>query len=132
MDKFSWDEALHRTGHELIDNQHKVFIDLFNKLVDLAQQKSPSKGDYLRSMIRLLEYTENHFTTEMMIFSQYNYQMLDEHQRDHEQFNEVVSSHIVDGGMGQLNQLIETLHDWLLNHFAEECEELRRLQLAGS
>lgn len=101
-----------------IDNQHKVLVDIINKLHhDVIMDKNGSLIN--EHLMDLKIYTINHFSTEEKILKKYNYPAEKEHKEGHQKFINKVSENLFDVSSDKLAQgyrLIEFLKDWILNH----------------
>ena len=106
-------------GVELIDEQHKHFIGILNKLYNKIQQ---SKTDALAPTIKeLVVYTKTHYATEEKYFTEFKYENTDEHIAAHKALMAKVNEFLEDNGENHLIrsfELLEFLEDWLVGHLA--------------
>jgi hemerythrin len=61
-----WNEEF-ETGHALVDTQHRMLISYINRLEEMSENSSPSKGDielFSRFVEFLEDYVEMHFGEE--------------------------------------------------------------------
>jgi len=114
-----WTDEL-SVGVELIDEQHKYFIGLINRLVEVVEKKEPrSVSDMVLQELR--NYTKFHFDTEEKLFEQVKYDKLKEHAYEHRKLASVVDAFIVRAqrsnyNYATINLLIAFLIDWLVFH----------------
>ena len=84
MDKFIWSDEW-SLGNETIDDQHKILLNILNDI---------EKGDILLEnlLIRLVEYTTEHFGDEEQLMYKNNYpeNFLNPHKREHKKFKEAL------------------------------------------
>jgi hemerythrin len=72
MDKFTWKEE-YSVGVPSIDGQHKIFFDITNDLIALAQRPDVSRPEIQAVAKQLGDYTLSHFKTEEHYFGAVGY-----------------------------------------------------------
>ncbi len=116
-----WNEKF-LTKIEKIDEQHKVLVDIINKLYDdIIIKKDASQINEL--LIDLKIYTINHFSTEEKLLKKYNYPAEKEHIEEHQKFIRKISESLFDVDSTNISlgyKLLEFLRSWLLNHILTE------------
>lgn len=83
-----FDESL-ATGNELIDSQHKEWIDRINKLIDCCERGS-GKMEAIRMLDYMADYTKFHFGAEEELQEKAGYPNIREHKEKHEEFRKAV------------------------------------------
>ncbi|THB67197.1 MAG: chemotaxis protein [Desulfovibrio sp.] len=112
-----WTDAL-SVGVELIDGQHKVLVDLINKLNN-AMKRGESEQLMLDIVNELAEYAVSHFQTEEDLFAKYGYPEAEAHARIHEQFvaKVVDFKQGLESGTAKVTmEVMRFLKDWLVQH----------------
>jgi hemerythrin len=115
-----WDDRL-SVGFEILDNQHKVLIDIINDLVRACGKGAIIKDIvFVKTLRKAIDYAQIHFAAEEKYLRQAGYPGLAAQKKEHEAF--------VAGVMRQLQSfeenrndpvvLVEFLKSWLLNHIA--------------
>jgi hemerythrin len=117
-----WDETL-SIGIELIDNQHKEWIQRLNDL-SAAIQSGRGATRIAESLDFLARYTELHFGTEERCMIDYKYPELDAHRSKHQELTHTLKNLEEDfdeeGATQSLATAINTfLGNWLVRHIRE-------------
>ncbi|WP_051309843.1 bacteriohemerythrin [Desulfogranum japonicum] len=116
-DLVPWGKNL-QLGIREIDEQHKVLVELINKLY--RAMKVQSGREVVAEVIdELTEYTKYHFSFEEKQFHAYNYSEKDEHVRDHKKLIHQVTDLQKQMASGKANvtmDLMDVLVDWLQTH----------------
>lgn len=100
------------------DNQHKVLIDIINKLHD-AMRAGIGKQALSVILEELVSYTKFHFANEERNFAQYSYPEINAHKLEHEKLTRQVIEFLRDYNEGKSSMSIEVmgfLKDWLMQH----------------
>ena len=122
MQKMEWNESL-SVGIDSIDEQHKTWIDKFNavlKAIDAGQDQAA----IISTLDFLLDYTDEHFSTEEAYMTETAFSGLEEHKAKHADLKAIVADMArefrEDGVSHQLAQAIHTLmQNWLAKHIQE-------------
>jgi hemerythrin-like metal-binding protein len=70
---------------EFLDERHQKFLDLVNLLVQAINEEK--EADELPQLFfKLMNFVENYFLQEEMLFKEYQYHDLEKHQEEHNQF----------------------------------------------
>lgn len=70
---------------EFLDERHQKFLDLVNLLVHAINEEK--EADELPQLFfKLMNFVENYFLQEEMLFKEYQYHDLEKHQEEHNQF----------------------------------------------
>jgi hemerythrin len=122
MNKIQWQNSL-SVGIELIDNQHKQWIEHFNNAAQ-AVAFEKSQAQISKTLGFLMDYTEVHFSTEEKHMSQNNYAGLQEHKAKHDELRSTLANLVKDfedeGVSPKLSEAIDTfLGNWLIRHIQE-------------
>ncbi len=104
-------------GLKLIDDQHKVLVNLINLTYKYFGENNRKK---LKEVLKeLLDYTVYHFGEEEVLFKRFEYEDYDNHKRIHESFIGKIRSFKEEFESGDATvsfEIIEFLKDWLINH----------------
>ncbi|MBU0473425.1 MAG: bacteriohemerythrin [Bacteroidetes bacterium] len=117
MAYITWKETF-EIGFQLIDDQHKSFINLLNELHD-AQSKGTGQHLIKEALTKFIDYTHYHFKTEEDLFKLYNYPLAAEHLEEHSYFIDKVRSFQINVQKNDLLLSLKTidfLKDWTINH----------------
>jgi len=122
MKKMQWQNNL-SVGIEPIDNQHKQWIEYFNKTAE-AVASQQSRAQISKTLGFLIDYTETHFLTEEDYMSRSNYTGLQEHKAKHDELRSTLASLVKDfeeeGITSKLAEALDTfLGNWLIQHIKE-------------
>ena len=83
-------EPLYSVGVKEIDEQHKRFFALLNRLYEVID-KNEVKVNIDEIFKELSFYTTFHFGTEEKYFYQFNYERLEEHKLEHNKFRKKIA-----------------------------------------
>ena len=104
--------------YEPLDNQHKRWIDLFNKIYQAYVNKSDSNS--VKMVLKdLVDYTIWHFDFENKMMEKYDFQGYHDHKVQHDDIlNEVstICSKLDNGEEISIINILEFLKKWLINH----------------
>jgi hemerythrin len=116
-----WDDSL-SVGIEEIDEQHKVLVDMVNKMHEAIHQRHGS--DVVIGILNdLAEYTRIHFAVEESLMRILNYPEYDDHKHIHEELLHTVQDlqEKVSSGKKSIGfELMHFLKTWLVKHIMEE------------
>jgi hemerythrin-like metal-binding protein len=115
-----WTSDLH-TGVKIVDEQHKVLVDMINQLYK-AMKAGEGKAVMERLLDGLADYTVRHFGMEEKHFDQFKYSETAAHKKIHEDLKAKVIGYINTFKSGQANvsmELMNFLRDWLINHICK-------------
>jgi hemerythrin len=120
MTILSWSN-LFSVGVREIDAQHRVLIELLNRLAEAANRGGEA-GLEAEALARLSEYIEQHFAMEERLMREHGYAEapahLEAHRRLTEQVQQMVSQH--QKGQGpSLEDLALFLRQWLVSHILQ-------------
>jgi len=122
MKKMAWQNNL-SIGIDLIDNQHKHWIEHYNNVVEsiTAQQ---DRAQISKTLGFLIDYTEQHFALEQKYMSVHNYPGFQEHLTEHDKLRSTLSNLVKEfeeeGATTQLAEAIAAfLKNWLIKHIQE-------------
>jgi hemerythrin-like metal-binding protein len=105
-------------GFELIDNQHKLLINMINELSIALTYVQPNS--VLLSLVdRLQAYADSHFKAEEALFTTFEYSGRTEHIADHASFIDSIKyirrqCELIDSPMSA--RIRDFLLNWLVNH----------------
>ncbi len=117
----NWSDA-YSIGHDEVDKQHQVLVELINKLYDafLSAKAYDMVSEILDEMI---DYTQYHFGFEHEIFEIYSYPEYEEHKTVHESFvmkTIEFKQKIAAGEKTVTYDIMIFLRDWLIEHIQGE------------
>jgi hemerythrin len=116
-----WSDAL-SVGIEEIDEQHKVLVDLVNKMHEAIHQRHGS--DVVNSILSdLADYTRIHFAVEESLMRILNYPGYEEHKQIHEELLGAVvdlQDKVATGKKSIGFELMHFLKTWLTKHIMDE------------
>jgi len=85
MNKFIWTEE-YSLGIQIIDDQHKHFFEIVNRIYDLLEKKDNSKKEMTDIVAELVDYALFHLSTEEKYFNQFAYSDIANHMKYHTMF----------------------------------------------
>jgi len=117
----TWSNRL-SCGIKLIDDQHKVLVNLVNEMFKHITGNEVQEHDYFNRVIKeVVDYVKVHFTTEEKILTATKFSGYAEHKKEHENFVLAVVANIKDYEAGNrltLSSFTKFLKDWILSHIA--------------
>jgi hemerythrin len=120
-DLVTWSNKL-SCGIKLIDDQHKVLVDLVNDMFKHATGNALDEKDYFNRVIQeTVNYVKVHFATEERIMMGTKFPGYAEHKKEHEKFVLAVVHNIKDYEAGKrltLSSFTKFLKEWILSHIA--------------
>ncbi|MBU1610885.1 MAG: bacteriohemerythrin [Proteobacteria bacterium] len=131
MPLIEWDASL-ETGIGMIDAQHRILVDLINKLDASVQEGSPAKAVEL-VLVDLKKYTVYHFSAEETLMVRSGYAGFEAHRDQHQEFMEEVDGFEIDsltGAPDVAQDVLEFLKDWLTNHIRVSDKDFAAAQSA--
>jgi len=122
MEKLQWQDGL-SVGVELIDAQHRKWIDHFNNAAE-ALESHQDIEQINTTLGFLIDYTGTHFSTEVKLMSEHNYPGLEEHQAKHDELKKTLDDLVQDfeeeGATHLLAESVNTfLGNWLIKHIQD-------------
>ncbi len=105
-----------------IDEQHKEFIDLINRLSKGIKEMA-SKNDLGNILNKLDHYAKTHFATEEKYFKKFDYPDKDKHIVQHRRFSDKIKdykSRYKGDKVAISFEVIDFLEDWLVDHLLNE------------
>lgn len=119
------------TGIPLIDKEHKELFRIIGEVQQLINNDfTYDKFDNIVSLLEeLKEYTKFHFADEEEYMKSIDYEGLDAQQRAHEAFvarlEELDLSHIDENQQETLEEILQFLTEWLVNHILHSDKNIR-------
>lgn len=108
-----------------IDDQHKVIVDLINKINDAVAGNSVPET--VKQVIeQLVDYTTVHFAIEEALMRMFHYPGYEQHKQIHTKLLERVLAFQKQYAKGNTqigSELLYFLRDWLLNHIVKVYRE---------
>ncbi len=121
MPRIYWDGSL-ETGDDIVDNQHRTMIEMFNGLLDADARADADQ--YLPTALEALsEYVSTHFSAEEKLMRQHSYPdaASAKHIEQHRELSRRTRAMIVDysaGRMESISPVVDLLCDWLADHIS--------------
>lgn len=107
-------------GVEKLDEQHQRLINLINKLFTLYTEKKFDQVNVNPIFRELIDYADEHFSTEEHYFHLYNYDKKDQHITMHETYRQKVEelkkSYEAGNSAETLFAINNFLNDWWIWH----------------
>ena len=107
-----WKE-IYSVNNKRIDEQHKNFFNLVNKLMYLDNSDIAGKKNILKE---LSDYADYHFSDEENFMGECKYPYLEEHHKIHEDFKKIIENLSKDTEKIKEIDLFEFASDWLIKH----------------
>ncbi len=122
MKKLEWQDDL-SVGIELIDGQHKQWIEHFNRAAE-AVAAHQGAMHITKTLGFLVEYTEAHFSTEERHMAASHYAGVDEHKAKHDELKAIMADLVQDfeeeGVNHKLANAVDAfLGNWLVKHIQD-------------
>jgi hemerythrin len=121
-------EGKYEVGHQRIDFEHRIFLDLINNYRDKLEQGA-GKESLLRILREIVKYAEFHFLSEENIMAEWRYPELEPHAELHRHLLAEVSEKI--SGLNKLSMdgiepimFYSFLVDWFIHHTIEVDKQL--------
>ena len=127
MELIEWKKE-YSIGNDDIDEQHKEWINILNRLSKALAGEDHFEDDLFRAV---LYYTNYHFTSEEKLMEESAYPHLESHRKMHEYFKESILEEIMSlrgGGRNDAILVMGRLKDWLVNHILKEDMKLKGLK----
>lgn len=105
-------------GIREIDDQHKVLVDIINKLYTSFGSNN-NKKEIRKNLKELIDYTVYHFGNEEKYFKEFGYKDTPQHIQQHHKFVEKIRNFASEFETGDATvslDIINFLKDWLINH----------------
>ena len=105
-------------SYEPMDNQHKKWIDLFNRIYQ-AHIKGENESSVRQVIKDLVDYTVWHFGFEDKMMEKYNFKTFESHKMQHDDILEQVQEiyrQLENGEEILIVNILEFLKKWLTNH----------------
>jgi len=87
----TWNKA-YSVGVEELDKQHQVLITIINKLFSLYTERKFGQTDVEPIFKELMDYTDQHFSTEEHYFQLYNFPQKEQHTSLHNAYRERITN----------------------------------------
>jgi len=116
MPFMEWTDSL-AVGIRSIDDQHRRFLALVNRLHDAAQGACPPQ----ELVDTLQAYADEHFHIEEGYMQAFGYPDLEAHAAEHERFCAAVRDfgQACAAGQGDAQKILDFLKDWLARHLRD-------------
>ena len=81
---YQWKEE-YELNVKILDDRHKKFLEIVNQLVSTINQEKENE-ELPQMFFKLMDYAENYFLQEEMVFKEYKFHDFEKHQEDHNSF----------------------------------------------
>lgn len=124
MPDIEWEESF-SVNHAKIDEQHKRWIEIYNKLHEsmLNDDHKELKKNTEDSLRAMEDYARYHFNFEEEYLEKISYPGLVKHVRMHKDFDSLIYEYCRDMREGNFflkTRLLKSIKNWLLNHILIE------------
>ncbi len=112
-----WDDK-YSVNVSLIDEEHKKFIDIINKVL-VAKEHRNNRKEILGILIKIYEYAQKHFKTEETYMEKFGYSDYLFHKEEHQEFSLTILSYrikLMNSNYQIANDIFIFLQRWLVNH----------------
>ena len=126
--ELEWDTNF-ETGNEIVDSQHRYFVDLINRVeISFAQTDDENYKEKLIS--ELEKYADFHFTSEENIATSLNLLGVSRHHERHRELLEEFNHHADDlhSGAQTVEEFLNFLTDWFIGHTVYEDQKLFKIR----
>ncbi|MCL5017348.1 MAG: bacteriohemerythrin [Patescibacteria group bacterium] len=89
MKQFTWTKK-YSVGVESIDEQHKHFFEIANKLIEMALNEAAEKDELVALLGSLGDYAFYHLNTEEKYFEEFHYPEAQMHVEEHNKYREKI------------------------------------------
>ena len=126
---FQWSDD-YRTGHKVIDKEHRHLFFLAQELADAIHLCEDNKYFIIYALSQLQDYTETHFRNEEKLMRDYRYEHCESHVKNHDRLLHQVEHLLEEFQKGKPVLTRETLFflkEWLSTHILQDDLKLARL-----
>ena len=118
-------ESNFETGNEIVDSQHRYFVDLINR-VGLNFKETDDDAYKERLISELRKYADFHFTSEENIATASKLPGISSHHQRHAELLEEFNQHAADlkNGSQTVDDFLNFLTDWFIGHTVYEDQKL--------
>ncbi len=112
-----WDDK-YSVNLPLIDEEHKKFIDIINKVI-VAKEHRNNRKEILGILNKMNEYAQKHFKTEETYMEKFGYSDYLFHKNEHQEFSLTMLSYrikLMNGNYQIVNDILIFLQRWLVKH----------------
>lgn len=132
MERVEWTSEF-LTGIDEIDEQHRAFVGIINKLALARAHGLPPDMAY-RQAYELHAYAEYHFICEDNLMIARRWPLRTEHQQEHARISHMLKIKVgcLAKGVGALSDIAAFAHAWLVSHTLREDLRFARFLRTGS
>lgn len=108
----------YKLGIPLVDYEHEKLFITINNIIDASKDVSVNNLLFEINIEELIKYANFHFSSEEELMAEANYQELEAHKVEHDNFKERIVEYkkqFLDGNL-DVEGLIKFLVGWLTNH----------------
>ncbi len=113
-----WEDK-YSVGISIIDEEHKIFIDIINKVIVAKEHRNNRKDMLLGILNKMNEYAQKHFKTEETYMEKFEYSDYLFHKNKHQEFSLTILSYrikLTNGNYQIVNEILIFLQRWLIKH----------------
>lgn len=123
MSPIEWNED-NSVGNDLIDQQHRQWVCIFNELEKSILEGSAQPTDVQIELLKqILDFTREHFLDEERIMALHGYPDIVRHRRMHKEFELQIYEKfrmVMSGELVLRSELIAMIRHWFINHTSSE------------
>jgi hemerythrin len=114
-------------GHERIDFEHKIFLNLIRD-ASLLSQREVSRQRVLRHLNEVKQYAVFHFTSEENIMFDVDYPDIAAHKKEHDRLLALFDSRVREYRLEEidLDEVVEFLFEWFALHTTQVDTQLAK------
>ncbi len=117
MQLLVWEDRF-SVGIREFDQQHKILFEMINSLI-IAKENNSEQIVVERALAQLVQYTIYHFTAEESMMRYFNFDGLEEHEKEHASLLKQVHAYqekLTTKEGVSFDELLNFLAGWLLDH----------------
>ena len=116
-EKIDWKKGF-ELGNSMIDQDHKVLIEIYNRVVDIAADNK-SNSLIVSTLTELTNYSLRHFKSEENWMKEINYPDFDSHQMEHKDFIYRIAMFNLSfnsSDKSMIYEILTFLREWIVIH----------------
>jgi hemerythrin len=109
-------------GHPILDEQHRGFFALCEEADECRKDRTLEGRQHFHSLLNeLVLYAKRHFAAEERMLALCDYPLLEQHQGEHEAFNDKLTDFAFQATFGELDRdgLFDYVTEWWTRHILD-------------